>query len=85
MFSELWCDSVAIWKRSSFSQWLIGLALMILAGLLLYASGDSKPSAAGSHMARADSCLQAAGSDLKLGELSHHEMTARPCGCTAAN
>ena len=84
MFSDVWFEGGAVWRRSSFSQWLIGTALMILAGLLLYALGDSRANTV-DHMANADRCLQVAGSDLKLGALAYHDAMARPCGCTATN
>jgi hypothetical protein len=82
---ELWLDAVAVWRRPSFAQWLIGMGLVLIAGVLLFALGQSKASAAGNHVAKVDSCLQAAGSDLKRGELVYHEMAGRPCGCAAAN
>lgn len=82
---ELWFDAVAVWRRPSFSQWLMGMGLVVIAGVLLLASGRLKPSHGANHMAKTDSSLQAAGSDLKRGELMYHDMAARPCGCTAAN
>lgn len=85
MFSAPWFEVLTSGRRTSFSHWLIGLGLMILAGLLLYALGSPKPDVARNHMAKADNCLQAAGSDLKRGELVYHDMNVRPCGCTAAN
>jgi hypothetical protein len=78
-------NALTIWRRSSFSQWLIGVALLLLVWLLLYAFGGTRTAAANRHVAQADRCLQAAGSDLKHGELLVHDMNTRPCGCTAVN
>ena len=79
-------NALTIWQRSSFSQWLIGVALLLLVWLLLYAFGGTRAtSAANRRVAKVDRCLQAAGSDLKHGELLVHDMNTRPCGCTAVN
>jgi hypothetical protein len=82
---DIWFDATQIYQRSSFSQWLLGVALTILAGLLLYNFGDSKPVSGSERSANANACLEAAGSDLKRGELMYHDMATRPCGCTAVN
>ncbi len=71
------------WRTSSFGQWLLGVFLTIIAGLLLYGFGHPQqrvttpPS-----LARSNSCLQAAGSDLKHGELLARDAS---CTCSAAN
>jgi hypothetical protein len=85
ILSELRYNATMIWRRSSFSQWLLGVGLLTFVWLLLYSFGGAKANRVGNHVAKADSCLQAAGSDLKRGELLVHEMGARPCGCTAVN
>jgi hypothetical protein len=77
--------ALTMWRRSSFSQWLIGVALLLVVWLVLYAFGGTRANATANRVAKADRCLQAAGSDLKHGELLVHDMDTRPCGCTAVN
>lgn len=71
-----------LWRRSSVAQWLLGVLLTVGAGLLLYAFGSQQQSTLPPSLAKSNSCLQAAGSDLK-----HSELLARDpsCTCTAAN
>jgi hypothetical protein len=75
-------DFVAIAPQSSFGQWVLGALLTVAAGLLLYAMGSPQSAPLPPSVAKANSCLQAAGSDLK-----HSELLARDpaCTCTAAN
>jgi len=75
-------DGLQLWRRSSFAQWLLGALLTAAAGLLLYAFGSPKQAALPPSLAKSNSCLQAAGSDLK-----HSELLARDasCTCSAAN
>ncbi len=69
-------------RRSAFAQWLLGALLTIAAGLLLYALGSPQSAAVTPSVAKANSCLQAAGSDLKHSELLAHDPS---CTCTASN
>jgi hypothetical protein len=75
-------DGTQFWQRSSFAQWLLGALLTMAAGLLLYAMGSPKQGVPPPSVAKAGTCLQAAGSDLK-----HSELLARDpsCTCSAAN
>jgi hypothetical protein len=75
-------DGSQFWRRSSFAQWLLGALLTVAAGLLLYALRSPQQKVLPSSLAKANSCLQAAGSDLKHGELLAHDAS---CTCTTSN
>jgi hypothetical protein len=84
MLSELWFDVMTWRRRSSFFQWLLGVGLLIVVGLVLnqiakkYREPNSKAAIT------ANVCLAAAGTDLKLGESLYREMaSSRSQGCKA--
>lgn len=82
MLLEIWLDVAQIYRRSSFRHWLMGALLTLLAGLLLHALNASNSQVQPRPMAKSDACLQAAGSDLKHGELLVRDAS---CTCSAAN
>lgn len=82
MLLEFWFDVTQVWRRSSFKHWLMGVFLTLGAGLLLHALNASNSQVQPRPVAKSDACLQAAGSDLKHGELLARDAS---CTCTAAN
>jgi hypothetical protein len=74
MLSELWFDATMWWHRSSFFQWLLGLAFLILAGLVLSEVGQRHREINSNGAIAANVCLAAAGTDLKFRESLYREM-----------
>lgn len=79
MLIHLWFNVLIMWRRTSLPQWLLGLLMVAMTGLLLYKVPHVKPDA--NDRLATDSYLRVAGSDLKFSEMLSHEMKARPEGC----
>lgn len=76
MLSELWFDFMTWERRSSFFQWLLGVALLIAVGLVLSQVAKKHHEPGPNAAITAQVCLAAAGTDLKLGESLYHEVAS---------
>jgi hypothetical protein len=85
MLDAWWFDVVTRCRQSSFYQWLLGVLLLLLTGLLLNAAARSQAHRLPTGTETANSCLQAAGADLKYGELMYRDMVSSSCGCKSGN
>ncbi len=79
VLQDFFVGAAQLCSRSSLAQWLLGVFLTLLAGLMLYAFGSPQRATTPPSMARNSNCLQVAGSDLKLGELLVHDAS---CTCS---
>jgi len=82
MLLDVWFEATQICRRSSLGEWLLGVLLTLVAGLILYVLGGSGAPVQPPSMAKSGQCLQAAGFDPKHGELLARDPS---CTCAAAN